>query len=280
MLTRSRSVVALPWMLALLCLVGSASFLPSQAAADAKDEEARMHFRVATAYYESGRFAEAAREFKLAHELSKRPQLLYNLFLASRDAGDIPTAAASLRQYLAEAPEVKDREVLEARLVALERIAATPAEQPIEEQEPEPEPVAAQEAEAPTEEQPAASTAPEEASGTRLNWLPWTLMGSGVALVAGGVTVGYLGVQDEKKLENDCPTPAQCTLSDSEVEQLKSDGKFKTTLGDALWIPGAVTAAVGLTLLIWKPWNKSDATPRVDVACSSKSCGALVTGRF
>src|SRR4051794_6738550 len=57
------------------------------------DDEARVHFRLGTAYYDSGRFAQAAEEFKQAHELSQRPQLLYNLFLAYRDAGDLVHAA-------------------------------------------------------------------------------------------------------------------------------------------------------------------------------------------
>jgi tetratricopeptide (TPR) repeat protein len=279
-------------MIALLCLVS----LPSLAKADAKDEEARMHFRVATAYYDSGRFADAAREFKLAHDLSQRPQLLYNLFLASRDAGDIDTAAASLRQYLAEVPDVKDREVLEARLAALEKILATrnareeerqrERELPVEEQEPEtPASEEEQEPEPVVQTVPAQPTAAEQPE--RLRWLPWTLMGTGIALVASGATVGYFGMQDEQALKDEdaCGMRPGCVpLTKAEYQDLKSEGKFKVVLADALWIPGAVTAAVGLTFLFWKPWENSEdggaTTPTVDIACSSKSCGALVTGRF
>jgi tetratricopeptide (TPR) repeat protein len=281
---RLARLLALLLMGATLGVTGPMPFSLSIALADHRDDEARKHFRVATALYDSGRFSEAANEFRLAHELSQRPQLLYNLFLASRDAGEIPEAAAALRQYLAQAEEVKDREVLEARLKALEKIVAERTVEPDREQpEAAPEPVADSE---PAEAQLAAVPAPVEQAQEprRLNWLPWTLLGSGVGLVAAGGTLGYLGVQDEQKLkDSNCGDPKTCSLTDREVEDLKSDGKFKTVLGDALWIPGAVTAAVGLTLLLWKPWEKTDGaetTPRVDVACGSKSCGAILTGRF
>ena len=55
----------------------------------ANDDEGRVHFRLGTAYYESGRFRQAAAEYQQAYDLSRRPALLYNIFLAWRDAGDV-----------------------------------------------------------------------------------------------------------------------------------------------------------------------------------------------
>src|SRR6187401_2652142 len=64
------------------------------------DEEARMRFELGRRYYDTGRFADAAAEFAEAHRLSGRMELLYNLFLAYRDAGDDVHAAETLRLYL------------------------------------------------------------------------------------------------------------------------------------------------------------------------------------
>lgn len=244
------------------------------------DEEARVHFRLGTAYYDSGRFSQAAQEFKQAYELSRRPQLLYNLFLAYRDAGEIANAAGALRQFLAEEPDIEDRGKLEARLAALEKILA---EQPPEQQKPADEPPAAQApaAEAQPETKAAEPAAASAASEPKLKWLPWTLIGTGGALVVGGVISGTLAVSDQKKLENDCPNAEECTLSKSEVNDLKSSGSTKAALGDALWITGAVTAGVGIAFLFWQPWNKGDASSAsLDFDCRRSGCRAAYTGRF
>src|SRR4051794_4468626 len=62
------------------------------------DEQARTHFRLGNVHYEAGEFVEAAAEFQAAYELSHRPQLLYNIFVAHRDAGNLPQAISALRE--------------------------------------------------------------------------------------------------------------------------------------------------------------------------------------
>ncbi len=267
-----------PWLIGLALCGCLALGSPASSAAQptSHDEEARMHFRLGTAYYDSGRFDDAADEFQKAYELSGRPQLLYNLFLAHRDGGEIEQAADALRRFLADAPEVQEREMLEARLEALEKILAerAPAQPTVAAPAGDRAPHAAA-AEAPIAKLPTAPEAP------RLRWLPWTLLGSGAALVAAGVSVGVLGVRDEQRLEDDCPTPSRCTLSDREVEDLKDRGTLKTTLGDALWITGAVTASVGLAFVFWQPWERRhEDEAHLDLACGPTSCAARVTGRF
>ena len=58
---------------------------PAQPTAQ-QEQEARAHFQLGRTLYDGGRFEEAAREFVQAYELSHRAQLLYNIFLAWRDA--------------------------------------------------------------------------------------------------------------------------------------------------------------------------------------------------
>ena len=50
----------------------------------AMDMEARQHFMIGKTLYDAGRFQQAAEEFDSAYQLSKRPQLLYNVYVAHR----------------------------------------------------------------------------------------------------------------------------------------------------------------------------------------------------
>src|SRR5690606_29361700 len=82
---------------------------------DMNDDRARGAFRLGRQYYAQGRFAEAAAEFERAYGLSGRGELLFNAYLAYRDARDDESAARTLRGYLAEVPDAPDRPHLEAR---------------------------------------------------------------------------------------------------------------------------------------------------------------------
>jgi hypothetical protein len=88
------------------------------------DRRARLHFESGASYYESGEYEDALREFQRAYELSRRPQLLFNISLCYQNLGDFERAAAYLERYLNEAPDVENRANLEIRLRRLrERIA-------------------------------------------------------------------------------------------------------------------------------------------------------------
>jgi tetratricopeptide (TPR) repeat protein len=267
-----RFVTALAFLVALLMLAGSAA----AQGGPQNDDEARVHFRLGTAYYDSGRFAQAAQEYKQAYDLSKRPELLYNLFLAYRDAGDIALAADALRQYLADAPNIQERKKLEARLEALEKILA--------DQPPAP---ATTEAQTNLQSEAAQSSIPEPAPTAppperKLTWLPWTLLGVGGAMVVGGVVTGKLASDDEHELEQRCPNESKCSLSEAEVEHLQSSGSSKAKVGDALWISGAVTAGMGLAFVFWRPWDRTGEAPtaRVDLDCGRSACRATWIQRF
>ena len=86
------------------------------------DARAREHFTIATRYYDEGRFIEAAQQFEEAYELSGRPELQYNAYIAYREAHQSRRAAAMLRGYLAAVPNAPDRVNLQARLEELERV--------------------------------------------------------------------------------------------------------------------------------------------------------------
>jgi hypothetical protein len=118
------------------CLVTAALTLPLVAAPPAlaqssedsasqdgdTENEARKHFRLGRAYYDSGEFVQAAEQFQKAYDISGRSELLYNLYLAWNDAGRINEAIDALERYLDEVPNASNRDRLEARLRNLRRL--------------------------------------------------------------------------------------------------------------------------------------------------------------
>ncbi|MGE0789900.1 MAG: tol-pal system YbgF family protein [Sandaracinaceae bacterium] len=69
------------------------------------DDLARAHFDAASAYYESGEYDEAAREFLEAYELSQRPMLLENVARSEERALRFDDAIATLDRLAELHPE-------------------------------------------------------------------------------------------------------------------------------------------------------------------------------
>jgi tetratricopeptide (TPR) repeat protein len=107
----------------LLSFALSAAITHAQAAPSAAEteEQARAHFRLGRAHYDNGNFAQAAVEFEEAYRISQRAALLYNIYLAYRDANDTRNAAEALRKYLALEQNIENRGQLESRLAALDK---------------------------------------------------------------------------------------------------------------------------------------------------------------
>jgi tetratricopeptide (TPR) repeat protein len=249
------------------------------------DSSARARFRVGQSMYESGRFAEAAREFEAAYELSRRPELLFNIYVANRDDNNLEKAVAALREFLAQMPpELPNRLNLEARLQAM---AATVSER-------------ASAAEASAQQAAAAAAAHERAAAAeaarevaerdaavqrersfRLS-LPGAVIGGvGVATAAAGFVVGALALGKVSDLEavcveNVCPSSSRETYDSAQT---------LVTTADVLIIGGAVLAAAGLSLVLLQIGVAEDEAPAAASATASASCGptgctALVSGRF
>jgi tetratricopeptide (TPR) repeat protein len=105
--------VRLLWAIALLGFAAPAW-------ADSDAEIARAHFATGLGYYDSGRYAEAVREFLEANRLSPLPALLFNIGRTYDRAGDPPEAVRYYRRYLEAAPEAIERGEVERRLGELE----------------------------------------------------------------------------------------------------------------------------------------------------------------
>jgi len=134
----------------------------------------------------------ALKYFEEAYELSKRPELLYNIATTADRLRRDEAALSAYRQYLLELPEANNRGAVETRIATLERVRtekhsaeATPALSPAAVAE------AAQRSEQPAArsapEASAAATTPERDAGMLSQWWFWAGVGG---VVVTGVVVG------------------------------------------------------------------------------------------
>lgn len=241
------------------------------------DARAREHFRIATSYYDEGRFREAAAQFTEAYELSQRAELLYNAYIAYREAHQSREAANALSTYLDRVPDAPDRVNLTARLEELRRAVTEEEEQ------------AAQLAQAQHDAEEAQRRADEEAAARQQAeaspeaW-PWVVLGVGGAAAIAGAVVGAIALSNAQALAAECDNglcPPDIMLDDR-----RDDANRLANVADALLIGGGVVAATGLVLgLVFGLGGSSSAasdetTPTASVGCDGHGCTATLRGRF
>lgn len=245
---------------------------------DLTDQQARAHFAVGRALYDSGRFAEAAGEFQQAYDLSRRPTLLYNLYIAYRDSSQPVRARDALRQYLAEVPDVPNRAHLEARLAALDV--------QVSEQE------RAEAERARAEEQRREAEAAREAAEARLAarsrarpWWPWLLVGAGAAAIGAGVGVGIDAENRASVIRGLCGSGPSCGNyapargGNPPVDDV-GGVLAQAAIADVLWIGGAILAGTGLVLAFQLDDDVSEQVPGASVACGPSGCAVSLSGSF
>lgn len=237
------------------------------------DARAREHYQIATRYYDEGRFVEAAGQFEEAYELSGRSELLYNAYIAYRDAHQSRQAAAMLQRYLEAVPNAEDRVNLEARLAELERA--------VEQDETE----AAQLTDAERRAQEEARRADEEAAARREAeaepevW-PWIIAGIGGGALIAGAVVGGLALGDATALRSDCDSGGLCDPSE-DLDERRSGIQTLALVSDVLLFGGGAIAAAGVILgLLYGLGGPSEAEPTVDAMCTGQGCHMSVRGVF
>ena len=245
--------------------------------------QARQAFERGRIHYDNGEFAKASVAFEEAYKLSGREGLLYNLYLAYRDANEQGKAAEALRGYLTKVEVIENRAQLEARLKALDegiaqRKAAEAAkaerERERERERMEQERAAQQAAAA---NQPAAPVAEKP----RDKWwlVPVAVMGGGGALMLGGVVTGVMANSKSSELEDKC-VGGQCPAN---LKSTADSGKTLAVVTDVLLFGGLATAAAGAVLLFLKKPKKDVAAetgPTANVSCTRVGCAGTVSLRF
>jgi tetratricopeptide (TPR) repeat protein len=254
------------------------------------DQEAKSHFKVGKSLYETGRFSEAAAEFEQAYALSKRVELLYNVYVAHRDASDLPRAIDALRRYLelAELDEAA-RVNLNARLRAMEEAnsrsgeaaeAAGPAQAPADGAarpetgaEPQPEPA--------PRFMPAAGAAEYEVDADS-SALPYALMGIGGAAFAAGLVSAVLASSKISELEDTCRDDVCPPPSEFDLEGERDDARTLRTVAFALLGGGLVIGGAGVTLFVLESSEPaaSETGPQAALRCGHRGCLGTVSARF
>jgi hypothetical protein len=231
------------------------------------DAGARLHFQAAARDFAAGRYETALTSFQAAYALSHRPQLLYNIALCHQELGHTAEAAENLRRFLAEVPNVPEREVLEARLARLDARAREEA-------------AAAQAAQTTTTAVATTQTLPpeepveeEESAVPTSSWIAWS---AGGATLLTGVILGSVGLARQNGFESGCGRTSSCDRGD--VRRMERLGVFAdVSFGLAI---AATTTGV---ILYVKHRNNADADAPSAVVVpvlAPGTAGAVLAGSF
>ncbi|MBW2462137.1 MAG: hypothetical protein JRH11_10860 [Deltaproteobacteria bacterium] len=245
------------------------------------DQAAREFFTAGNNLYSLGRYHDAALQFQQAYDLSERPPLLYNIYLAHRDASENAEAAVALRLYLEAMPDADNHAALSVRLENLERglaeqeasrvAAATTAEEAVRQEQAERERREAEERALAEDDK---------------NIIPWIIAASGGAVMAVGVVTGILALGLASSLDENCDAAVDGVRfcpSDPRLELENKQSALSTfaLMTDIFLIGGGVIAAVGLTWGLLQLGGADDEdAPAVSAMCGPTGCGASMRVGF
>jgi tetratricopeptide (TPR) repeat protein len=272
------------WVCLAALAFGTAVPVPSLCAAqveeESTDDQARRHFRLGSAHYENGSFLEAAHEFEEAYRLSNRAQLLYNIYVAYRDAGDLPHSRDALRSYLEQVPDAENAAMLRARLESLDRMLAAAPPPTTESTPPSTEPESEPQATSVDTETSDGEASAATSSGHSLSPFPFAIAGLGAALMVSGAITGPMALSSEQTLNSMCPNRACPPGYDFASEADR--GRTLALATDILLISGGVVLAAGV---VWFVLDLVGASPSseptaVAAACTTDGCQAALRFDF
>ncbi len=267
------------WKPLFLSLVLAAVLSPAPSVgAQSSDADARKHFDAGESYFKTSDYEGALREFQMAHRLSKRPLILLSIAAVHERMGRLQETIDSLKQYLVEEPQTKERATIELRIENLQkRIDEQKATAPAPTASSEPPPVV-------TEPPPVASTAvppptapPPPLAGPNRTpaYISW---GIGGAAVVGAVVTGLVAKGKYDDADAGCAkTPTGC--SDDEVQPIKSMALVSTILTGV----AVVGAGVGTWLFLSAkpaPTEAASIVPRLSAGASPKGANVGASWSF
>jgi len=243
------------------------------------DEAARSHFRVGQSLYAEGRFREAGAEFEQAYFLSNRAPLLYNAYVAYRDANDLQKAIVVLEEYLRVSPPSDDTEVLTRRLAAMRATyeSQLSTQSSVEEERTRLE-QERQRFEREATEARARAEAAEREVARRTSPIPFVVGGAGVALLAGAGVAAIIASGNISDAEAQCPD--HVCPRDVNLDETRASVRRPAITTDILLGAGTVTLVTGVVMLIVSRSGGDDAPPPVAAVCDGTGCRGSYTLRF
>jgi tetratricopeptide (TPR) repeat protein len=250
------------------------------AAAPAGDEKAANLKRAEELYrngerlYTEGSYESAILAFQESYELSKEPQLLYNIGNAYERLGDFANSRRYLDQYRAFAPE-KEREALSRRIQALDQRQR-------EKEQKEREAAAANQQNPPANPQttPVTSTDPKPTDDKPPPKKDRIYGPAAIALTAGvvvglGLLVGFgVKASSQKKQALDQCMDAGDGRFCSDAGQAALDGRKTSALIADIGIAVAAASAIGLVTVIALKARKKPAEQRARLSPYGNTRGA------
>jgi tetratricopeptide (TPR) repeat protein len=265
-----RRIIRLVCTSAVLWLALFTSGVEAQAAKP-DEKAAREAFERGRVYYDGGEFDQAAGAFEEAYRLSGRDALLYNLYLAYRDANQQQQAADALRNYLAKVPNIENRSQLESRLHALDQGLAREREERAQREQREVSPVVV------ATPAPAPAPVPVAPEGRSAKFWAGIGMGSaGVAMMLASIGTGVMAKGKQDDLESMC-TGRVC---DPSLKATADKGEMLALTTDVLLFGGLAVAAAGAVLVVLDLRGGRDRKLAFDGDCTRTGCTARAAVRF
>lgn len=115
---RRISGLRLGFLLAAMC--AAPALAQDDAGRASRDLEAQSLFEAGNVAFSDGRYEDALRHFRNAHELSGRPEMLFNIGTAAERMRHDAEALEAFESFLVEVPDAQHRRQIEARIVILQ----------------------------------------------------------------------------------------------------------------------------------------------------------------
>ena len=236
-------------VLGLAALVGMSALIPAEGSAQHEtaaeaNREARHEFEAGRDAFAQGRYEEAITHFQRSYDLSRAPDLLYNIGHTAERLRLDERALTAFEQYLEARPDTEARESIEARMALLrESIARREAEATAEAGESG---ETGETAEAAT---PLVAAGPSDQQShqqsDQQSVVGWSVAGAGVAVAIGGAVLLGVGSARAGEVQNAPPgTPWQ------DVRDAYADADSLSIAGAVLLGVGGAAAVVGVVIAL------------------------------
>ena len=217
--------------------------------------EAGALFQAGRQAHWSGRYEQALTYFQEAHELSQRPELLYNVAAAAdRSRKNDQIALASLERFLAESPDSPLAGAVTARVEVLKQVIRTKAERDSGDVAPPPPPPPPGERE----------KSPREKRAVRLLWV-----GAGLEVGAIGTFIYWI---NRAMARNKC---ADAGASCTNLHDITNEKELATKLAVST---ASVATAVFVSGLAFHTWVKKH--PELSVSADKHGASLTLRAHF
>ena len=253
----------------------------AQSSGDATNHSARRHLENGGRYYHLRRYNDAAREFQAAYDLSRRPELLFNLGRALESGGRDREALDAYERFAAVGSPGIDPATLRDRIAALHvRVptATTPTTPiapiaPIAPTLPIAPTVAVR---APTAVTRTPASPLDRPAPSRNIALPVALISAGGAFILTGLALGLTVSSTYSNLEARCPG----RVCDPALQSDANAASTRAVVGDVLGGLGLAALVAGVVVWLLPRSHSDSRAPRVGLACTGDGCVGHVAVAF